>query len=452
MIFNEELRHFSSDCAKDCDEAFKSTLIEDDSVGGSWTDGEKKGRESSPYSLTIESPTVTTPATDTSSPSWQTRPLPPLPPVDASKNCLVTTSYGVDSQQILSDEHDDDADTLTEEETRLAVPVLLSRQGDRRATSAPVYSQPARKLSTLPSIHENSGVHPAEATDGGRVVSAPPHGHPTKANERNRSVEYLSKVENTIRVVHSPGAASPVKVPKPLNVRKKKALAEDFGRKLHRQLAYNAEEYDDHAAEPSSQDLNGPTKKKISWFKRSSKAEPESNVAKPQGSSTSAVPKQAERPGLDPAADAARKSVFSFPFWKSNRARDSKVTVEGKSADEAPNTTNLLKHKLMRGPGPDYARESRQVAEKTHDEKRQPGLQDTGSGSIRNIEVKQTWLTRLFRVKPATSYICMALSRKRARQEVAILLREWRRYGIKGIQVDKQRNIVFARLAAKNCK
>lgn len=48
----------------------------------------------------------------------------------------------------------------------------------------------------------------------------------------------------------------------------------------------------------------------------------------------------------------------------------------------------------------------------------------------------------------------MMLSRKRARQEVAILLREWRkrRYGIKGIQVDKERNIVFARVAAKNCK
>ncbi|POR32574.1 Putative serine/threonine-protein kinase HSL1 [Tolypocladium paradoxum] len=450
MIFNEELRHFSNNCAKDCDEAFKSSLIEEDSVGGSWTDGERKRRASTGFSLTIESPTVTTPATDTSSPSWQTRPLPPLPPEDASKNCVVTTSYGVDAQPTSSDDHDD-ADSLAGAATRLAVPVLLSRQGDRRVTSAPVYSQPARKLSTLPSINEHSGIRPSEAGDGNRVVSAPPHRQTTKTSERNRSVEYLSKVENTIRVVHSPGAASPVKVPKPLNLRKKKALREDFGRKLHRQLAYNAEEYGDDAAELSSQDLNVPTKKKkTSWFKRPSKAESESNVAKPQGASPPAVPKQAERSDLDPAADAARKSVFSFPFWKSNRARDSKMTVEGNLDDEAPNTANLLKHKLMRGLGSDGARESRQIAKQTHDGKRQSDLRDTGSGSIRNIEVKQTWLTRLFRVKPATSYICMTLSRKRARQEVAILLREWRRYGIKGIQIDKQRNIVFARLAAKN--
>jgi hypothetical protein len=93
------------------------------------------------------------------------------------------------------------------------------------------------------------------------------------------------------------------------------------------------------------------------------------------------------------------------------------------------------------------------VATTDADTKKQKWHRSSSAGS-RNIEVKQNWLTRLFRVKPATSYICMTLSRKRARQEVAILLREWRkrRYGIKGIQVDKERNIVFARVAAKNCE
>lgn len=83
--------------------------------------------------------------------------------------------------------------------------------------------------------------------------------------------------------------------------------------------------------------------------------------------------------------------------------------------------------------------------------KRRSGMAPSSSGSARNVEVKQNWLTRLFRVKPATSYLCMTLSSKRARQEVVILLREWRRYGMRGIQVDKQRNIVFGRLGAKNC-
>jgi hypothetical protein len=84
---------------------------------------------------------------------------------------------------------------------------------------------------------------------------------------------------------------------------------------------------------------------------------------------------------------------------------------------------------------------------KTSDSKR-----NSSASSVRNIEVKQNWLARLFRVKPATSYLCMAISRRRARQEVALLLRDWRKYGIRGIQVDKQRNIVFAKIGAKNCE
>ena len=81
----------------------------------------------------------------------------------------------------------------------------------------------------------------------------------------------------------------------------------------------------------------------------------------------------------------------------------------------------------------------------------QPRWHESNSGPVRNIEVKQNWLARLFRVKPATNHICMTISRRRARQEVTILLREWRKYGIRDIQVDKQRNIIFARVGDKNC-
>jgi serine/threonine-protein kinase HSL1, negative regulator of Swe1 kinase len=80
------------------------------------------------------------------------------------------------------------------------------------------------------------------------------------------------------------------------------------------------------------------------------------------------------------------------------------------------------------------------------------GKRNSSASSVRNIEVKQNWLARLFRVKPATSYLCMVMSRRRARQEVTLLLRDWRKYGIRGIQVDKQRNIVFAKIGAKNCE
>jgi serine/threonine-protein kinase HSL1, negative regulator of Swe1 kinase len=72
--------------------------------------------------------------------------------------------------------------------------------------------------------------------------------------------------------------------------------------------------------------------------------------------------------------------------------------------------------------------------------------------SLRKIEVHQNWLARLFRVKPAMRYLCFAMPKRRARQEIAILLREWRRHGIREVEVDKDRNIVFARVGPKNCK
>lgn len=70
----------------------------------------------------------------------------------------------------------------------------------------------------------------------------------------------------------------------------------------------------------------------------------------------------------------------------------------------------------------------------------------------RQIEPQQNWLARLFHVKPAQKFLCFTASKSRARRELAGLLKEWRKYGVRDIVVDKQRSIVFGRVAAKNCK
>ena len=70
----------------------------------------------------------------------------------------------------------------------------------------------------------------------------------------------------------------------------------------------------------------------------------------------------------------------------------------------------------------------------------------------RQIEPQQNWLAKLFNIKPAVKTICFSVSNRRARQEVVTILKEWKRYGITEIQVDKRRNIVFGKVGAKNCK
>ena len=70
----------------------------------------------------------------------------------------------------------------------------------------------------------------------------------------------------------------------------------------------------------------------------------------------------------------------------------------------------------------------------------------------RQIEPQQNWLAKLFNVKPAAKVICFSVSDRRARQEIVTILKEWKRYGIRDLQVDRKGNRVFGKVAAKNCK
>lgn len=64
----------------------------------------------------------------------------------------------------------------------------------------------------------------------------------------------------------------------------------------------------------------------------------------------------------------------------------------------------------------------------------------------------QNWLARFLRIKPAVSVLCFQVSKVRARKEVAGLFREWRKYGIRDIVVEKDAGRIWARVAEKNCK
>ncbi|OBT54237.1 hypothetical protein VE04_06472 [Pseudogymnoascus sp. 24MN13] len=80
----------------------------------------------------------------------------------------------------------------------------------------------------------------------------------------------------------------------------------------------------------------------------------------------------------------------------------------------------------------------------------QPKLVNYRDDPSRQIEPQQNWLARLFLVKPATSYLCFNLTKRRARQEVAQLLKDWRQFGIKDVVVNKPANLVFGKVAPVN--
>ncbi|KAG5664478.1 hypothetical protein KAF25_008212 [Fusarium avenaceum] len=439
-IFKEELRHFSSNIAKDCDEAFKSSLMEEDSIAGSLTDLDRAMNESTPFSFTIDAPDDSAPdVREMTNKSFSNRPLPPLPTPSQGYEDRSLAPTPIGSRPTTGDSH---LEELHAQQVKLAQPVVLTRHSERRVVSAPVCTQKHKRNAALPPINEAG----AASGDKARIVSAPPHTPTKRGIDRIRGIEYLSQVENSIRVVYSPGDQSPVKIPEPLNVRKKVSEVDQGNTSSISQYqepdSTLQQSMDGSTAgtslEPSlqldSQAVN--KKKKTSWFKRSSKTESEPSRESVEWHDcnsylTSSDGKRSETPSTDAPT---KKKTFSLNFWKSNKQRDSIMSIAGPEEKE-------------NGPSVDF-----NAMSKTNSSAKvtQSGWHESGSGPVRNIEVKQNWLARLFRVKPATDYICMTVSRRQARQEVTILLREWRKYGIRDIQVDKQRNIVFARVADKN--
>lgn len=448
LLFNEELRIFSNIIAKDCDDAFNGSLAEDNSTVCSLNKTETQQRGSAPLSFNIDSPCVLTAQRELSTKSYSGRPLPPLPSQSPSPTVgrilSLSTSETKNGSERIAVEH----------VNRRVISVQTSKQSERRIVSAPTCTQGSRQKNVLPSIRENGGAY-AMNNDKARVVSAPPHNVTKRVDDCGRGVEYLTSVANSIRLVNSSTCLSPVKIPEPLRVRRKANSGDDLGHTQQLQVAHGAEKSTRANDELYHHDPQGLMKKKKSWFRRSfrsDEADTEAVVIESRDETTDDVPNQVPPPLPGTKMDGTgTKKNFSFPFWKSTRNRESKMSIEGKFCNQNNSFLGCHSSKMC-WKGPENANRDEKNLDKRERKNPSHDWHDSDSGSNRNIEVKQNWLARLFRVKPATSYICMTLSRKCARQEVAIILREWRKYGIKSVQVDKQRDIVFARVGANNCK
>lgn len=63
----------------------------------------------------------------------------------------------------------------------------------------------------------------------------------------------------------------------------------------------------------------------------------------------------------------------------------------------------------------------------------------------------KNWLSKLLRIKPASKVMALNVSKARARKEVVKILREWKKYGMEDVRVDKKANIVRAKVGELNC-
>lgn len=231
-----------------------------------------------------------------------------------------------------------------------------------------------------------------------------------------------------------------VLIPAPLNVRKiSRQSSQAFEPGAERPIldtqrrASDGTNYRGRPLEPNHQGngANGKKPRVSSWFKRSSK----------DGASGSSFATAIDDSAAtdEPLGDALerKKKAFSFPFWKNPTAKDTpKMSLADSDGDEMPEGQV---HRSNMGMLTDAKTGPKTSAE-------------TEANAGRKIEVQQNWLARLFRVKPATRYLCFTVPKRRARHDIAVLLKHWRRHGIEELQVDKERSVIFASLGKINCK
>lgn len=350
-IVDYDMVRFSYGLAKDCDEAFGSSMIADTSE-----EDDRNNRSSmTPFSIEFGTPSIQhTPepaySGRASGNTWDTRPLPPTPPTEMTPSPLRSVEVKVESPSPYS------ASAHVGPNINLTVaPLNLSSINQRRITSAPVYAQYARDSRPLPSIYENS---PSPVTGTPRNVSAPnarmPASLPTPNAERN--LNFLAQAENTIRVVESPTArksTASALLPEPLNVRKKtpsvvaakgpetrKVSQESTKKKysFHSQLQDLPEEPNVNKKSSSAGSSIGPKKKLSTWFRRASKASSKGDVTetpdtsiyvddKPEEPAPAGPPQRFCSTSTTPP-DTQPTKKKSLLFWKASKSNN-RMSIAG---------------------------------------------------------------------------------------------------------------------------
>lgn len=351
-VIDEEMAHFSNTIARDCDDAFSSSLI------GSPSDTLDRNRRSlTPFSVEFGTPSLQKTPEPASTPHagvhpWDSRPLPPTPPTEVTP----------DSKRIHTPQEPNNTGRHCANAPISVAPLAVSSPGQRRVASAPVYAQYARYLRPLPSIFESPKVPNGQS----RIVSAPPMrasaALPTPND--NSNLDFLAaNPEQTIRIVESPTAMKVIEssiIPRPLNVRKKSASASsdtngghkasqdtDARKKysFHGRMPDLPEEPSTNGRSSSNGSSIGPKKKLSTWFRRNSRANSKGDMDDTADTTainedppceTTAVAAKPQRfdstsTGIPPPAVAAQPSKKkSLMFWKTSKSSN-RMSIAGMS-------------------------------------------------------------------------------------------------------------------------
>lgn len=369
----EEMIQFSNSIAKDCDDAFRSSLIYSPSAESLARDC----RSLTPFSIEFGTPSIQkTPepgyTSRMNSNLWDSRPLPPTPPIELTPSPQQHSEVKVEPQT----PQEANACRYGPNVTLDVAPLVTPSVNQRRIASTPVYAHYGCDSRPLPSIFESPDVVNGQH----RTVSAPPSRTPAPLPTPNddKNLNFLAASgENTIRIVESPTAMKSTRstfIPEPLNVRKKSSgsshqplesrkVSQDMN--LRKKYSFHSQ-MPDLPEEPTTNDRSssngssiGPKKKLSTWFRRTSKTSSKDDVNETPDTSmmtedhetiTPAVPPQrfdsTSTGAAPPAMIAQSAKKKNLMFWKNSKS-DHRMSIAGMKPKHAPFVQPVLSHHVL---------------------------------------------------------------------------------------------------------
>jgi serine/threonine-protein kinase HSL1, negative regulator of Swe1 kinase len=457
--WRDETRMVSQELGKICEEAFNRSSVSSNS-------------EISHHATTDTPPTsVATPEGRLPS-RLRDRPLPETPALREliERRQKIIDTWGDADATVL-------AEMLAALDRRIEAEIARQKNGDQRSASDPTYTAAGYKAGRLSTANDTMEDLLRHRDDVSRAASDPLHTHQAGLQDR------------TIRLVSPDAMSSPVVKVEPLQIRKNKAMPVnslrggpiDLDRSQYERGGYDPRFHGSRGLDTIMEDPGSPRKRpgtgspalrrKWSWLGKRNSNPTDEGPTPPKKNSPE---KGATVSGEIEQSQSATSSEMTAKVLDANSA-ESHAIVEKKrkwfqkmfgkgNNDKTRPVPILTDHEIAENI-------SDTDSETTEAEARR--LRPGGRGVVKTkyapvtsvdaaaaaaatapIVISQNWFARFFHIKPASQVICLNISKKRARQEILTVLREWRRFGLKDVVSDKSPtgDLVRARVDAANCK
>jgi len=143
--------------------------------------------------------------------------------------------------------------------------------------------------------------------------------------------------------------------------------------------------------------------------------------------------------------EAKKRSWFQKVFTKRRKEKSLPIDVDHKFVPDNEDDLDTVEDLFTPTRGAPTRRGHRQI----------PSMEGVAiSSATPRPEASQNWFAKFLHLKPATNFVVMQASKAHSRREIVKILREWRKFGIRDVAVEKRPagDIIRARVDAINCE